>query len=68
MGRYQMKSMKVQLVPLPEAAKRKGVSRQVMWQAVEAAKVNWLRDQGGDCLVYLDQRFEKFEGRPESSN
>lgn len=49
--------VELEVVSLPAAALRKGISRQAMWDAVRAGRINAIQE-AGDWMVYLDSKFE----------
>lgn len=58
-GEYVVvRTVQIEVLSLPAAAARKGVTRQAMWKAVKDGRVNAIQDDTGDWHVYVDDRLD----------
>ena len=57
-------------ISMVDAATRRGISRQAVWDAIQAGKLNAVQIKGseewvrGEWYVYLDEKWEEWYVRP----
>jgi len=60
----------VSRISMLDAADRRGISRQAVWDAIQAGKLNAVQVKGsedwvrGEWYVYLDEKWEAWRVRP----